>query len=243
VEKRRIGLIVLGTMLAIALVWTLVTQRQPQPLPSESLIVKVKGMVDYYGSGVGYEIYSWTDDEAWASIYLEAENERIPFENLYFQRTDNEWEIKSLSRWPVPSPSKALTVTDYSIDTAMVTQDKQTFSCLVFIFPQVRNSSNWPAFVGSVELKLENSSDRYWKSYSTVGHSIEGIVSPWGTAWVSHGGGPIPIDWCWSGYDNLLPTTTILRMDRLEGKTFEITITLKDGAKTVLAEDTFTHTF
>ncbi|MBA7602955.1 hypothetical protein ES703_10051 [subsurface metagenome] len=211
-------------------------------LPSESLIDKVWGIADSYGSGVGYEINSWTDNEAWASIYLEAENEPIPFENFYFQMTDNDWSMKSRSRWSVPSPSKALTVTDYSIHTTMVAQDIQTFSCLDFIFPQVRNSSNWPAFVGSVELKLENPSDRYWRSYSTVGHSIEGIVSPWGTAWVSHGGGPIWINWYRNGHDNLLPAT-ILRMDHLEGKTFEITITLKDGAETVLAENTFTHTF
>lgn len=233
--------LVLGIAVA-ALLLTLMAQRQPHPVP-ESLITKVSRIADSYGPWAGYEIRSWTDDEAWASIYLEAENGRIPFENIYFQKADDEWLEKERSHWPVPSPSLELTILDYEIHTTTVSNHEfSNILCLNYLIPLVRNSSRWPSFVASVELKLENSTDRYWKSYSTVGRSIEGIVGPWETSWVGFGGGPaLEVDWYQQ--DNLLPVTKLLPLDRLEGKTFDITITLKDGEGTILAENTFTHTF
>jgi hypothetical protein len=234
----RIGLIVLIATIVVALIWTLMAQIQPQP--SESVITKVKWIASSYGSGVGYEIYSWTDNEAWASIYLEAENERIPFGNIYCSKTDDEWEIKSFSHWPAPSPSRALTIIDYKIKTGTVSTPK--FSYLEYFIPVVKNSSRWPAFVAFVELKLENSTNRYGNSYSTVGRDIGGIVSPWETIEVEWGGGAKTLIG-WYELDNLPPTTKLLRMDSLEGKTFEVTITLKDGEGAVLAENVFICTF
>lgn len=214
-------------------------------LPSESLIVKVWGIADSYGSGVGYKIHSWTDNEAWALIYLEAENEPIPFENVYFQWTDNKWSMKSRKAWHVPSPSRALSIIDYTIHTLTISYSTEfsEIPCLTHFIPVVKNSSRWPAFVASVKLKLENSTNRYEKSYSTMGRSIEGIVGPWETTAIWYGGGAAAAHLYWYEDENLPPPTKLLRMDYLEGKTFEITITLKDGAETVLAENTFTHTF
>jgi len=212
-------------------------------LPSESLIVKVWGIADSYGSGVGYEIHSWTDNEAWASIYLEAENEPIPFENFYFQWTDNDWSMKGHKAWLVPSPSRALSIIDYTIRTPIVSYPPEFFEipCLQHFIPVVKNSSRWAAFVASVGLRLENSTNRYEKSYPTMGRMIGGIVNPWETKAIGSTAPVLGLHWYED--ENLPPPTKLLRMDHLEGKTFEITITLKDGAETVIAENTFTHTF
>lgn len=240
-EKHKIGLmaLVLGITVAAILSWILMAQ---QLKPPESLTSLAGRIADSYGPGVGYEIHAWTDNEARASIYLETENGRTPFENLRFRRVDNVWEVAGWELWPVSSPSSELAIVDYKVTTPSVNGHE----CLEFFIPVVKNSGRWPAFVTSVELWLENSTNRYGRRYSTLGHGFEGVVPSWETTEVWYGGGPAPSPY-WYEYDNLPPLTklnkTLLRVDLLEGKTFELTITLRDGEETVLAENTFIHTF
>jgi len=232
--------LILGITAVAILSWTLMAHRQAQP--PEPLTAMLQRAVDFYGPGVGYEITEWTDNEAWASIYLEAENGRIPFENIHFRKVDNRWEEAEDKRWPVPSPSRELAIVDYEVVRAFIDGRK----CFVLFVPLVKNLGRWPACVAHVELWLENSTNRYGREYSAQGRDSWGIVPPGETIWVSYGGGPAPQAY-WYEYDNLSPLTkpvrTLLQMDQLEGKTFELTITLRDGEGTVLGENTFTHTF
>lgn len=230
----------LGIGVAIVLSWVFLVQRQPP----QSLTAEAGRWADNYGSGVGYEIFSWTDNEATASIYLEAENGRIPFENIHLRKTGNKWWIdhSRTRHWPILSPSRELAIVNYEVRTS--TMESSFFEgeheVLTFLIPVAKNSSRWPSFVASVELELENLTSSYRKSYSAISWSVEGIVGSGEIAAIGVGaeGGPFPpVVW---GFDNSI---TLPRMDLLQGKTYTVNIVLRDGEGTVLAENTFIHTF
>lgn len=243
-KRHKIGLmaLVLGITVAAILSWTLMVHRQPQLTPPEPLTAMLQREADRYGSGVGYEIFSWTDNEATASIYLEAENGQIPFENIHLCKTGNEWWVNhSRTRhWPVLSPSRELAIVNYEVDVRTIQSSffEGEHECLIYLIPVAKNLSRWPAFVASVELELENLTGSYRKSYSAISWSVEGIVGSGEIAAIGVGGGPFPpYEWY---FDNSI---TLLRMDLLQGKTYTVNIVLRNGEGTVLAENTFIHTF
>jgi len=243
-KRHKIGLmaLVLGIAAAAVLSCALMAHRQPQP--PEPLTAMLRGVVDYYGPGVGYEIHEWTENEARASIYLEAENGRIPFENLRFRKVGGEWGVVERGTWSVPSPSRDLEILGYGVRTSSVklSEWSESHECLKWFAPMVKNSGRFPALIQEVEIELENSTNRFRTSYPAgvllVGHISIGLVKPGETAEVGYSGGIAPR--CAWFVDSV---STYLRMDELEGKTFEFTITLRDGEETVLAENTFVHTF
>lgn len=242
IKKATLMALVLGITAAAILSWTLMAYRQPQP--SESLTAMMQEMADYYGPGVGYEIHERTDNEAWASIYFEVENERIPFENLHFRKVNNEWEMAERRIWPVSSPSRDLDILGYEVRTSFVQLHEwsESHECLKWFAPVAKNSGHFPALIWEVEIRLENSTDCFRTSYRAgvlyVGLMSIGLVKPSETVEVGYSGGPAPSSrWL---VDSI---STYLQMQELEGKTFELTITLKDGEETVLAENTFIYTF
>lgn len=240
IKKATLMALVLGITAAAILSWTLV-HRQPQP--PKPLTVMMQEMVDYYGPGVGYEIHERTDNEAWTSIYFEVENERIPFENLHFRKVNNEWDMVEVRIWRVSSPSRDLDILGYEVRTSFVQLHEwsESHECLKWFAPVVKNSGHFPALIWKVEIKLENSTNCFRTSYRAgvlPGLISIGLVKPGETVEVGYSGGPAP-----SSRWLVDSTSTYLRMDELEGKTFELTITLKDGEETVLAENTFTYTF
>ena len=240
----KIGLVIAVVLaivgVAIVLSWVFLVQRQPP----QSLTAEAERWADNYGSGVGYEIFSWTDNEATASIYLEAENGRIPFENIHFCKTGNKWLIdhSRTRHWPILSPSRELAIVNYEVQTSTVESSffEGKHECLIYLIPVVKNSSRWPAFVASVELELENLTSSYRKSYSAIGWSVEGIVGSGEIAEIGVGAEGIPFPPVVWGFDN---SSTLPRMDILQGKTYTVNIVLKDWEETVLAENMFTHTF
>lgn len=241
-KRHGIGLLALslGIGVAIVLSWVFLVQRQPP----QSLTAEAGRWADHYGSGVGYEIFSWTDNEATASIYLEAENGRIPFENIHFCKTGNKWWIdhSRTRHWPILSPSRELAIVNYEVRTSTVESSffEGEHEVLTFLIPVAKNSSRWPAFVASVELELENLTSSYRKSYSAIGWSVEGIVGSGEIAEIGVGAEGIPFPPVVWGFDN---SSTLPRMDILQGKTYTVNIVLKDWEETVLAENMFTHTF
>jgi hypothetical protein len=114
--------------------------------------------------------------------------------------------------------------------------------CLTWFSPVVKNSGRLPALINAVEIRLENSTNCFWTSYPAgvlyVGHVSIGLVKPGENVEVGYFGGPAP-SYAWT----VDSATTYLRMDELEGRTFKVTITLRDGENAILAENTFIHTF
>lgn len=108
--------------------------------------------------------------------------------------------------------------------------------------PAVKNPGRLPVLIQTVEIRLENSMDSFRTSYPAgvlcVGHVSIGLLKPGVTAGVGYFGGPAPFpDW------SVNSSHVLLRMSDLKGKTYEVTIALKDCEGTVLAENTFIYTF
>lgn len=200
----------------------------------------------YPSTDVGYEISSRTENWAEGFVYLVAENDRVPFENVHFRKENDRWNVEP-GPWhlSVRSPSRDLEILGYEIRMSSVKPPEwsESHACLIGFIPVVKNSSRFPAFISTVELRLENSTDNFRTSYPAgvipIGHISIGIVGSGEIVKVGYLGGPAPMgDW---QIDN--SSRTLLRIDDLRGKTYEITITLRDGEGTVLAENTFIHTF
>lgn len=200
----------------------------------------------YPSTDVGYEISSRTENWAEGFVYLVAENDRVPFENVHFRKENDRWNVEP-GPWhlSVRSPSRDLEILGYEIRMSSVKPPEwsESHACLIGFMPVVKNSSRFPAFISTVELRLENSTDNFRTSYPAgvipIGLISIGIVGSGEIVKVGYRGGPALMgDW---QIDN--SSRTLLRIDDLRGKTYEITITLRDGEETVLAENTFVHTF
>lgn len=200
----------------------------------------------YPPSDVGYEISSRKENWAEGFVCLKAENDRVPFENVHLRKEKGLWHVDP-GPWYlcVRSPSRDLEILGYEIRLSSVELPEWSKSRVVLesFTLAVKNLSRFPAFVSTVELRLENSTDNFRKSYPAgvipIGRICIGIVGSGEIVEVGYQGGPAPPS-SWQ-HEN---STSLLLMDDLMGKTYKITITLKDGKDgEILAERTFVHTF
>ncbi|KXB04798.1 hypothetical protein AKJ48_01325, partial [candidate division MSBL1 archaeon SCGC-AAA261O19] len=199
----------------------------------------------YPPDDVGYEITYRSGDRVKGFIYLKGENDRVPFEDIELKLKNGHWNLYP-SSWDttVRSPSENLEITGYSVDKATVGSSEwsEMQEVLVRIAPTVRNWSDYPAFVSSVHIRIENSTHTFTRSYPagvvSIGLISIGIVPSGRTVRIGYRGGLALIPkWSSGG------SKSILRMDELAGKNFRVTLTLKDGEGTTLAKRTFHITF
>ncbi|KXB02207.1 hypothetical protein AKJ44_01125 [candidate division MSBL1 archaeon SCGC-AAA261F17] len=194
---------------------------------------------------VGYKITFWSENLVKSYIYLEGEDDRVPFEDIKLELENSHWNLYPGS-WDttVRSPSENLEITGYSVDKARVGSSEwsEMQEVLVRVAPTVRNWSDYPAFVSSVHIRIENSTHTFTRSYPAgvipIGLISLGIIPSGRTVRIGYQGGPALIPkWSSGG------SKSLLRMDELAGKNFRVTLTLKDGEGTTLAKRTFHITF
>lgn len=217
----------------IPFVFELTHQRRFE-MPTSAIAV-LEHYVDVLNlSGIDYELLWQTENEAEALICFLKEGERIPFQKLGLQRVNGSWGISRLSKESVPSPSRKLEIVGYIVRVSEIDGQR----CVSRINPLVKNLGEHVAYVWSVQVKIENSTHSYHQSYPTVGKALrDGLLSPGETGTLSM---VIAIPgWTLGGSEEWVKVV----LDSVRGKTYSITITIEDAEGTILAEDSFIHTF
>jgi hypothetical protein len=179
---------------------------------------------------IGYEIVWQTEDEAEASIYFIIEDEQVPFQKLELYKTEGLWEWRCRRIREVPSPSRKLEIVGYL--TSVFHHGVSS------IIPLVKNLGDETAYIWSVEVEVKNSTHTLNQSYLTVGFGLlDGLIRPGEVKEVY----PIMPGEYWRLEES--EELVVFQLDSARGKTYTITITLKDGEDKTLAENTFIHTF
>lgn len=179
---------------------------------------------------IGYEIVWQTEDEAEASIYFIIEDEQVPFQKLKLRKTDGSWEWKGISKWGVPSPSRELEIVGYLTSVSRLEISN--------IIPLVKNLGDETAYIWSVEVEVKNSTHTLNQSYCTVGRLFWDVFIRPGEVKEVY---PISPGGSWKLEES--EEWVVFKSDSAREKTYTITIALKDGEGTTLAENTFIHTF
>lgn len=185
-------------------------------------------------SGIDYELLWQTENEAEAQLYFLKGGDRIPFQKLGFQRTNGSWMPSHMSKERVPSPSRRLEIVGYIVRISV--SDGQR--CVSSINPLVKNLGEEAAYVWSVQVKIENSTHSYHQSYGTVGKAPrDGLLGPGEIGTL----GPVMPMFGWRPVGSEQWVKVVL--DSVREKTYSITITIEDAEGTILAENSFIHTF
>lgn len=215
---------------------------QHEPYEAETFTSPVEVVEDYVGllnfTDVGYEILSWTEETIWscekavASIHFVVDGEHVQFEELRLEMRNGTWESRGRGRWGTRSPSSDVEIVGYLFDAGVSGKRR-----LNSVTPVVENTGEGTAYVTEVEVEVGNSTWVMRQSYSTFGGGFwDGLIKAKSVDYV----GPVYPEDTWVTEDGSLVT---LRLSPMRGKTYTITITLRDGEGTVLASETFTHVF
>lgn len=177
---------------------------------------------------LGYEITQQDEDTVSAYINFIVDGENIPFMSLELHRINSTWDLE-WSRCEAPSPSRQIEIVGYLFKQHDISWE---------IFPVVKNTGKNTAFVSSVTVIMENSTHTFNNTYLTTGMDLtNGLIGP-----IYYG--LINPRFSWE-YWRIEQTGVLCHVHRhsIEGKTFKITIVLKDGEENTLAQRTFVHTF
>ncbi len=173
---------------------------------------------------LNHEIVKQTEEDAEASLYFLIGGERFQFQQLRLRKEDGSWIWDAGSKGGIPSPSREVEIVGYLIRVVMGGGRKVVSR----VTPMVKNHGNRTAYIWTVGIEVRNSTHTYNQTYHTVGMDIfNGLIRPGQTDIVGTGGHHRDID---------------ILLDQVRGKTYAITITLKDGEENTLAEKTFVHT-
>ncbi len=216
---------------------------QHEPYEAETFTSPIEVVEDYVGllnlTDVGYEILSWTEETIWscekavASIHFVVDGEHVQFEELRLEMRNGTWEGGGRGRWGTRSPSRDVEIVGYLFD-AGVSGER---GCLHSVMPVVENLGEDTAYITNVEVEVWNSTSVMRQSYSTFGGGFwDGLIKAKSVDSV----GPVYPEYTWVTEDGRSST---LHLSSMRGKTYTITITLKDGEETVLTSETFTHVF
>jgi len=202
---------------------------------AESIESRVEWLVDRFNlSDMGYEVTLKSANLSEALIYFRVRGGRIPFMTISHVRDQENWSGEQWARHRTPSPSRSVEIVDFRIKVGLSDQLK----ILKIINPLVRNLGSGTAYVGKVKFVVSNTTHTFGREYDTLSKNpMDSLIRQGESKWVSE--------------VSLLPammqdtTGKWLRLDydALGVQTYTITITIYDGAGTVLAESSFVHTF
>lgn len=198
--------------------------------PERASFVSADLLLNYYLSllnlsDVGYEI-QWQDgSEGEAAIYFLRDSDKVSFQILRLNKTGDSWKWIGVEKRGTASPSHDVEILGYLI--RVLRSDGRKIVSRVT--PMVKNHGNGTAYIWSVQVEITNATDVYHQTYLTVGMDLwNGLVDVGEIDLVDVGG----------SFDSL-----DILLDVLKGKTYTITIVLKDGEGNILDEGNFTHTF
>jgi len=182
---------------------------------------------------VGFEIIHQSDDEAVGAIQFVMNGERIKFQELQLEKHDGIWNWCGSSKWGTLSPSSDVEIVGYLVDIVTLDNIKSVGG----VEPLVENLGEETAYIHSVEVEIRNFTHALHQSYATVGRGLwDGLIKAGKVDTV----GPVMFRDFWITENEEFIT---LSLDSVAGKTYKITIVLKDGEDNVLATKSHTHTF
>jgi len=182
---------------------------------------------------VGFEITHQTDDEAVGAIQFIMNGERIKFQELRLEKHEGIWNWGGGSKWGTLSPSSDVEVVGYLVRIGMLGNR----TCVLRVEPLVENLGEGTVYIYSFQVEIRNFTHTLHQSYATVRFGLwDGLIK--------------------TGEFNIISAVTsrnfwiteneefiTLSLDSVAGKTYKITIVLKDGEDNVLATKSYTHTF
>jgi hypothetical protein len=182
---------------------------------------------------VGFEIIHQTDDEAIGAIQFIMNGERIKFQELQLGKRDDTWNWCGSSKWGTLSPSSDVEIVGFLVDIVTLNNIKSVGG----VEPLVENLGEETAYIYSVYVEIMNSTHTLHQSYATVSKGLfDGLIKAGEFDII----GAVMPRICWITENEEFIT---LSLDSLTGKTYKITIVLKDGEDNVLATESYTHTF
>jgi len=177
----------------------------------------LSGLFGSASTHISYKVSSRNETNAMFDLYLDDEPD--PFYSISFAKWGGEWMVESHGVWPnASSPAKGLIIEGYNFRDGGIQV-------------VVRNPTGLVALIDIIEVKLENPAETHHGRAGTAWHGDATLVAPgetralgssWGISW--EGRGSLP-------------------EDALAGKSFTVTITLKDGKGEVVGERSSTHRF
>lgn len=208
--------------------------RSPEPRNFTSATEVLENYVNMLNlTDVGYEIIHRTDDEAVGAIQFIMNNERIKFQKLQLEKHDDNWNWYGSSKLGTLSPSNNVEIVGYLLDIVTLNNTKSVGG----IEPLVENLGKKTAYIYSILVEIMNSTHTLHQSYATVGKGLwDGLIK---AGKINIVGAVIPIDF-WITENGEFIT---LSLDSVAGKTYKISIVLKDGEGNILAINSYIHTF
>jgi len=182
---------------------------------------------------VGFEIIRQSDDEAVGAIQFVKNGNRIKFQELQLEKHNSTWHWCGSSKWGTLSPSYDIEVVGYLVRIGMLGNRK----CVCRVEPLVENLGEGTAYIYSFQVEIRNYTHTLHQSYATVSKGLwDGLIKAEKIDII----GAITSRNFWITENEEFIT---LSLDSVAGKTYKITIVLKDGEDNVLATKSYTHTF
>ena len=208
--------------------------RAPEPRNFTSATAVLEDYVNILNlTDVGFEIINQTDDEAVGAIQFIMNGERIKFQELRLEKHDGIWNWCSSRQWGLSSPSRDVEIVGYLVN--IVTLDN--IKSVGRVEPLVENLGEGTAYIYSVDVEIRNSTHALHQSYATVGKGLwDGLIKAGEFDII----GAVMFRGFWITENEEFIT---LSLDSVAGKTYKISIVLKDGEDNVLATKSYTHTF
>jgi hypothetical protein len=206
----------------------------PEPRNFKSATAVLEDYVNILNlTDVGFEIIHQTDDEAVGAIQFIMNGERIKFQELKLEKRDDTWNWCGSSKWGALSPSSDVEIVGFLVDIVTLDNIKSVGG----VEPLVENLGGETAYIYSVYVEIMNSTHTLHQSYGTVGKGLwDGLIKAGEFDII---GGVMCRDF-WITENGEFIT---LSLDSVAGKTYKITIVLKDGEDNVLATKSYAHIF